>query len=179
MRSPFSARPATICRRGFLQLICACKPQPVLQVSRRPCASKLIFASLKKPFHFLFALLFCLQLVGGPYALLQVYAWGTMITAYSKESGILQGTKDTFSGEKPCHLCCKITEAKKADVEKKQEAPTPTAPTKLSLEFLASRNEFLVHPIAESLPPVTFFGHLFQDRTSTRSPSIPPPKQRA
>lgn len=137
------------------------------------------FASLKKPFHFLFALLFCLQLVGGPYAVLQIYAWGTMITAYTKESGILKGTRDTFSGEKPCHLCCKITEAKKADAEKKREAPTPTSPTKLSQEFLAARDESLVPPISESLPPVTFFGHLFQDRTSTKSPSIPPPKQRA
>jgi len=142
----------------------------------RPCASVLIF-NLKKPFHIFFALLVCLQLVGGQYAIMQIYAWGNMLTSYSKESGLLQGAKDTFSGEKPCGLCCKIAEAKKSNPEKKQGSPAPTSPAKLPTDFLIDSEETLVAPFSTTAPPIVFFGQLFQDGTSVYAPPVPPPQR--
>lgn len=118
----------------------------------------------------------CLQLVGGPYALVQIYAWGTMITNYSRETGIIQGTKDTFSGEKPCQLCCKITEAKKADGKKDQQSPAPASLTKLSQEFVTSSVPDLVPPVPRDMPAVLYYGQLMQYRTSSSLPPVPPPK---
>jgi hypothetical protein len=69
--------------------------------------------SLKKIFRFLMVIFGCLHLAGGPYALIQTCAWIGMIVTYSQKDGIAQGVRDTFSGEKPCHLCTKIATAKK------------------------------------------------------------------
>lgn len=70
-------------------------------------------------------LLGCLHLVGGSYALVQVYAWANMIVSYSKETGISRAVTDTFSGEKPCSLCKKIAAAK---AEGAGDEPKPLAP---------------------------------------------------
>lgn len=99
-----------------------------------------------------------------------------MITNYSKETGIIQGTKDTFSGEKPCHLCCKITEAKKADGKKNQQSPAPASPTKISQEFVTSSEPNLVPPVSSDMPVVIYYGRLMEDRTSPNLPPVPPPK---
>jgi hypothetical protein len=54
----------------------------------------------------------CMQLAGGPTALMQVYAWIGMIVTYSQHDGLAKGVQDTFSGERPCPLCKKITTVK-------------------------------------------------------------------
>jgi len=54
---------------------------------------------------------FCL--VGGNLFLLQLAAWGWMITSYSSEDGFLSAVTDTFSGERPCLLCTAISETQK------------------------------------------------------------------
>lgn len=65
--------------------------------------------------------------------MLQIYAWGTMLAGYSQESGILQGARETFSGERPCSLCCKISAAKENDLDRE----TPLLPERTrSLKFL-------------------------------------------
>ena len=69
--------------------------------------------SLKKLFQLLMVIFGCLHLTGGPHALVQSYAWISMIIQYSKNDGIAKGVKDTFSGERPCHLCKKIDSIKK------------------------------------------------------------------
>lgn len=55
----------------------------------------------------------CLHLAGGPLAVLQVVAWGGMLVSYSQENGFRKGVEDTFSGEKPCEMCRKISAARK------------------------------------------------------------------
>ena len=65
--------------------------------------------------------------------MLQIYAWGTMLADYSQESGILQGARETFSGERPCSLCCKISAA--TEHELKSEKPLPPDKTR-SIKFL-------------------------------------------
>lgn len=51
-----------------------------------------------------------------------------MIVDYSQESSLTEAFADTFSGEKPCSLCKKITAAKESDSRESREpiAPVPT-----------------------------------------------------
>ena len=51
-------------------------------------------------------------LLVGPLALLQMGAWAWMLTNYAQEDSFEQAVQDTFSGERPCHLCTFIKEAK-------------------------------------------------------------------
>lgn len=67
---------------------------------------------LKRAFQVIVTLLACIQLAGGPYALAQVYAWIGMLVTYSQADGLAKGAIDTFSGEKPCELCVRISKAK-------------------------------------------------------------------
>jgi hypothetical protein len=133
---------------------------------------------LKKLFQSLFLLFACLHLAGGQYAVVQVYAWGNMLVSYSKESGFLKGAEDTFSGKKPCHLCCKIAQAKMADAEGgKQEAP-PTPPLFAKApEFVAANSGILKAPIAVDAPPVVFVAPILFIRPGIHAPPVPPPRQ--
>ena len=67
---------------------------------------------MKRFFQFVITLLACIQLAGGPYAVAQLYAWVGMLVTYSQADGLAKGAIDTFSGEKPCELCVKISKAK-------------------------------------------------------------------
>lgn len=49
-----------------------------------------------------------LQILGGSHALLQTYAWTTMMIAYSQEEGVTQAVINTFNGKKPCAICRRI-----------------------------------------------------------------------
>ena len=49
--------------------------------------------SLKKLFQLLMVICGCLHLTGGPYALVQSYAWISMIIQYSKDDGLAKGVK--------------------------------------------------------------------------------------
>lgn len=120
----------------------------------------------------------CLHLAGGPYSLMQAYAWAGMLVSYSKDDGLLQAAKDTFSGEKPCELCCKIAEAKKADpAQEKKDLPLPTAPSgKLLQDFLPSEIVFLKPPRFTDFSSPSFPGFLMPVETSGASPPLPPPR---
>ena len=103
--------------------------------------------SLKKIFRFLMVIFGCLHLTGGPHALVQSYAWISMIIQYSKNDGIAKGVKDTFSGERPCHLC------KKIDSVKKDESKQPISKD-VDLSALAKfRTECLAQEIIRLKPP--------------------------
>ena len=89
----------------------------------------------------------CMQLAGGPTTLMQVYAWIGMIVTYSQQDGLTKGVKDTFSGERPCHLC------KKIDNVKKDELKQPLS-EKIDLSALAKlRTECLAQEIIRLKPP--------------------------
>lgn len=93
----------------------------------------------------------------------------------------MQGAKDTFSGEKPCPLCCKIAAAKKADAEhgKPQDAPAPAMPAVKLPEFLATADDLLTPPAATALPPVVFVKPLSLHGIGAHSPPAPPPRAEA
>lgn len=44
----------------------------------------------------------------------QMLAWSRMIFDYSQDRSITRAIGDTFSGEQPCPMCCKLTQAKTA-----------------------------------------------------------------
>lgn len=110
---------------------------------------------------------------------MQVYAWAGMLVSYSQDGGLLQGAKDTFSGEKPCELCCKIAEAKKADPsqEKKDLPPPSSAATgKLLQDFLPCETVNLKPPRFTDSPSISFPGLCVPVETAGASPPLPPPR---
>jgi hypothetical protein len=52
-------------------------------------------------------LLLSLLIFGGK-PVVQSIAWMGMIVSYSQEQGLKQAITDTFSGDRPCHLCIKL-----------------------------------------------------------------------
>lgn len=89
----------------------------------------------------------CMQLAGGSTTLMQVYAWIGMIVTYSQQDGLAKGVKDTFSGERPCHLCNQI------DSVKKDESKQPLS-KEVDLSALAKfRTECLAQEIIRLKPP--------------------------
>jgi hypothetical protein len=124
----------------------------------------------------LFAVFVSIHLAGGPYALVQTYAWAGMLVSYSKEDGLLKGAKETFSGEKPCALCCKIAEAKKSDSDGKSKE-LPVSPTvKLLKEMLPSSRLALSPPRFVEAPKVMFPGMNLSAETMAFAPPVPPPR---
>jgi hypothetical protein len=124
----------------------------------------------------LFVFLGCLHLAGGPYSLIQAYAWTGMLVSYSKTEGLFQGAKDTFSGEKPCELCCKIAEARKGEPgEKETPLPLPSL-GKLLQDFVLWDLESLVPPRAGDYLLPAFPGISPSDRVLVVAPALPPPR---
>lgn len=113
--------------------------------------------------------------------MMQVYAWAGMLVSYSQNGGIVQAAKDTFSGEKPCALCCKIAAAKKAEHNEKE----PLAPLSSSLsakllqEMIPAGDIRLVFPRSSELPPVVFAGFQYPSELEGASPPTPPPRAAA
>lgn len=135
--------------------------------------------TLKKLFQILLVSLGCLHLAGGPYSLMQVYAWAGMLVSYSKHDGLLQGAKDTFSGEKPCELCCKIAAAKKTDSSpEKKDLPLPSSasPGKLLQDFLPCEIVSVKPPRFTDSPSLPFPGLCVPLETAGASPPVPPPR---
>ncbi len=117
----------------------------------------------------------CVHLIGGPYAVIQVYAWATMLVNYSQETTISEAVVDTFSGEKPCPLCEKIEAAKSSAPEKETPAPAPT-PKKLFPDLFASAYFTLSDPIYSLLPKTDFPALVVSFSSTTDGPPTPPPQ---
>ncbi len=117
-------------------------------------------------------------MIGGPYSLLQVWAWGKMLVSYSQNDGLVQGAKDTFSGEKPCELCRKISVGRKLDHSENE----PVIPffAKLSArqlqEMLPGSEIRIIFPRPSELPPVTFAATFYACGVEATSPPTPPPR---
>ncbi len=146
--------------------------QKLSTFAQLPCG---LARPLKKVLCNLFVMCGCLQLVGGPYSLMQVYAWTNMIFDYSKETSFSQAVTDTFSGEKPCCLCKKITAAKAAD-DKNQKAPVSPLASKPIEHFLTPTEISLRNPLH-----TPFVHHGFAPVAQSiswlnASPPTPPPK---
>jgi hypothetical protein len=138
-----------------------------------PCADPLI---LKKSFQLLLAILGCLHLIGGPYAAIQVIAWSTMLVDYSNQDGFAQGFQDTFSGEKPCALCCKIKAAKQEEGKDSNPlTPATSLSSKMLQEMIPIAEIVLSFPASAVVPSVSFMDAIFSAGIGADAPPIPPP----
>jgi len=122
-------------------------------------------------------LLGCLHMAGGPYSLIRVYAWANMLVSYSQDSGIVQATKDTFSGEKPCHLCEKIASDKISERSGSEPAlPFSQISLKTLQEMIPSKNVFLAAPRGIAWQPSAFGALHTSDGINAAAPPLPPPR---
>lgn len=80
---------------------------------------------MKKCLQSLICIVTALHLVGGHWGMLQVVAWAGMLRTYTQEKGIVQGMKETFDGEHPCPMCCRLAAARE-----KEQKQTPAVPQK-------------------------------------------------
>jgi hypothetical protein len=116
-------------------------------------------------------------LAGGPYALMQGVAWAGMLVNYSKTDGLAKAAVDTFSGEKPCELCCKITEAKQEDArQNKSDSPELTALANLRHEMLPAEDLRLKPPFSDELPFARTLPPVLSPGIGHDAPPSPPPQ---
>ena len=133
--------------------------------------------NLKSLLRYLFLLLGCLHLVGGPCALIQVYAWANMLATYSQETSLAQATVDTFSGEKPCCLCKKIAAAKSSQSESEKETlPFATSATKAFQDLFPPTIASLSDPIPLPFPCPDFPSVVDITSIPGNGPPSPPPQ---
>lgn len=74
---------------------------------------------------------------GSHWELVQTFAWGRMITTYSRSMPLLQAVKKTFSGEAMCGICEAVREARQQDANDAR-APGPKAPEKIFIVSVPS-----------------------------------------
>jgi hypothetical protein len=130
---------------------------------------------LKNLLRHLFVLLGCLHLIGGPNAILQVYAWANMLVSYSQESSFSQAVTDTFSGEKPCGLCEKIATSKSAEKER-DNAPLPPGSPKLFQDLFPPTLATLKDTFPSPFPQPAFLTGNAPLSPPASGPPVPPPR---
>ena len=108
---------------------------------------------------------------------MQGVAWAGMLVNYSKTDGLAKAAADTFSGEKPCELCCKIAAAKQEDSRKNSSgSPDMVALAKLRHEMLPAQDLRLKPPVAGELPLLSFPQPAVRPGLGQNAPPVPPPR---
>lgn len=116
-------------------------------------------------------------MVGGPYTIPQVYAWTNMLVSYSQKSTLSKAVADTFSGEKPCHLCDKIAEVKSKETDGgKKETPVPPSASKLFHDLFAPTLVSLKDPFPSPFPQPAFLTGAEPLSLPAYGPPVPPPR---
>jgi len=105
----------------------------------------------------------------------QLYAWANMLVTYSQETSISEAAFDTFSGEKPCCLCKKISEAKLSDSKNQDPEPVQLS-QKLFQDFFAPTIVGLHDPFSSPLPPIDFPALADAHDRAANGPLAPPPR---
>jgi hypothetical protein len=130
---------------------------------------------VKRTLQYLLCLVTALELCGGHLGVAQMVAWAQMIRDYTAEKGIAEGLKETFDGEHPCAMCCKIAKAKQ---QEERQAPLP-------LEKLEGLSKWLTYSAEPGIPVAgwTDRGTALRpnepaDHASSRRarPPVPPPR---
>lgn len=100
-----------------------------------------------------------------------------MLVSYSQESTLTQAVNDTFSGEKPCHLCEKIAEVKsKEQSEQNQETPLPPSASKLFNDLFPPTIASLADPFSNPFPQPVFLTGAELLSLPASGPPVPPPR---
>jgi hypothetical protein len=80
---------------------------------------------------------------GAHFAALQAVAWAGMVWSYSASAGsLVEGTRQTFSGEHPCKMCTRIKDASQKDPQSQAKALSAT-----------KKIEMIAVPAADDLGP--------------------------
>jgi hypothetical protein len=113
--------------------------------------------------------LFLIVSIGGHWALLQSFAWVTMVIDYSKEAPISVAVAKTFDGAHPCGLCKMVSKGKAS--EKKQDA----IKVKTKVDFWIASTETTLPPTAScdmqfAAPAIAVFA-------DAETPPVPPPRR--
>ncbi len=97
-----------------------------------------------------------------------------MLIDYSNESGIIQGAKDTFSGEKPCELCQQIKAAEKQEKQNPLQLPTERL-TKVMEGLARSQDVSVPSPTFSVIQKISFVDAALSVGIGPNAPPIPPP----
>ncbi len=109
------------------------------------------------------------SIAGGHWAILQTVAWTQMIRDYSKESGLIAGVAQTFSGERPCGMCKHIEKSR----QQEEKAPASLKVDKKAEVFVASVTAQLRPPLATDF----VYSSLDTDASSRAfAPPVPVPR---
>lgn len=105
--------------------------------------------------------------LGAHWALLQSFAWASMVATYTQETTLSDALEKTFDGEHPCKICRFVQEGQ--EKEKKDEAVKISEPKKnlcsSNLSVPPAPSEFTL------LPPLINVPHL-----RGYTPPVPPPR---
>lgn len=103
---------------------------------------------------------------GGHLALLQGFAWSSMVRDFSRTGSLSTAVEKTFDGRHPCPLCKKIAKARSAEekapatikLEKKAEvfvaSGSSEVPSPICRQFAYGPPPFIVFPERSDAPPV-------------------------
>ena len=97
-----------------------------------------------------------------------------MLVDYSQEDGLLQGARDTFSGEKPCALCCKLKSSESRQPKNPVEVPTKLS-TKLGEQLMRTADVVIPSPMVGILPLMSFVDATLSAGIRPDAPLVPPP----
>jgi hypothetical protein len=98
-----------------------------------------------------------------------------MLVSYSQKTSIAEAVVDTFSGEKPCELCKRISAAKTADT--KNQNPEPIKITKkVSHDLLEPKQIGLKDPLSSPLPSIDYPALAAAYSCAPPGPPVPPPR---
>lgn len=99
-----------------------------------------------------------------------------MLVSYSKQDGFVKAAKDTFSGEKPCDLCCKIKHTRESAPDSKDPVvPVSPLSAKILQEMLPGKTAEISPPTCLDAPPVVFSAVNPPRGIGKDSPPVPPP----
>ncbi|MDB4506966.1 hypothetical protein N9055_01980 [Akkermansiaceae bacterium] len=84
-------------------------------------------------------------------AVVQAYAWVTMIQDRAPEMGVSEAISDTFSGENPCEICTALAEV---TPEEREETPRETVGD--SIKLFAKFTSVRIFPPAREAWPRSF-----------------------
>lgn len=119
----------------------------------------------------------CLHMLGGSHSIIQIYAWSKMLASYSQETNFSQALVDTFSGEKPCDLCEKISASKSTNHDDgKENLPWSPKSSIFFPDLIAPTYGNLDELSFELLSQVSFFSYDFFKNSLSYEPLIPPPR---
>jgi hypothetical protein len=132
---------------------------------------------LRKLLQYLFVIIGCLHLLGGPYSIIQLYAWANMVVTYSQDTSLTEAVADTLSGEKPCDICKKIVEVKSSENhdEEKPQAPSPASP-KLFHDLFPPTLAGLKEPSSQPVSRLGFPAVAESIPACPSGPPAPPPR---